>query len=42
MQFTNIETIRAAQKAVGRKPVEDSDSEEEDNSSDVLSCIQVL
>ena len=42
MQFTNIETIRAAQKAVGRKPVEDSEEEEEDDSSDVLSYIQVL
>ena len=41
-QFANIETIRALQRAVGRKPVEDSDSEEEGDSSDVLSCIQVL
>jgi len=41
-QFANIKTIRAAQKAVGRKPVKDSDSEEEDDSSDVLSCIEVL
>lgn len=41
-QFANIETIRASQRAAGRKPVEDSDLEEEDDSSDVLSCIQVL
>jgi len=41
-QFANIETIRASQRAAGRKPVEDSDLEEEGDSSDVLSCIQVL
>jgi len=40
--FANIETIRAAQKAVERNPVEDSDSEEEGDSSDVESCIQAL
>jgi hypothetical protein len=42
MQFANIKTIRAAQRAIGRKPVEDSDSDEEDDSSDVLSRIEVL
>ena len=41
-QFANIESIRAAQRAVGRNPVKDSDSEEEEESSDVESCIQVL
>jgi len=41
-QFANIETISAAQRAVGRNPAEDSDSEEEDDSSDIDSCIQVL
>jgi cob(I)alamin adenosyltransferase len=41
-QFANIETIRAVQRAVGRNLVEDSDSEEEGDSSDVESCIQVL
>ena len=40
--FANIETIRAAQRAVGRNPVEDSDAEEEEDSSDVESCIQVI
>ena len=38
-QFANIETIRALQSPAGRKPVKDSDLEEEDDSSDVLSCI---
>jgi len=42
MQFMSIETIRASQRAAGRKPVEDSDSEKEDDSSNVLSCIYVL
>ena len=41
-QFVNIKTIRALQRAAGRKLVEDSDSEEEGDSSDVLSCIEVL
>jgi len=40
--FANIKTIRAAQKAVGRNPVEDSDSEEDGDSSDVEGCIQAL
>jgi len=40
-QFANIESIRAAQRAVGRNLVKDSDLEEEE-SSDVESCIQVL
>ena len=39
MQIVNIKTIRALQRAAGRKPVKDSDLEEEDDSSDVLSCI---
>ena len=41
-QFANIETICATQKAVERKPVKDSDSKEEGDSSDVLNCIEVL
>jgi len=41
-QFANIKTISAAQRAVGRNPAEDSDSEEEGDSSDIDSCIQVL
>ena len=41
-QFANIATIRALQRAVGRAPIEDSDSSEEEDSSDVESCIQVL
>jgi len=41
-QFTNIKTIRASQRAVGRNPVEDSDSEEDEDSSDMEDCIQVL
>jgi len=41
-QFANIKSIRAAQRAVGRNPVKDSDSEEEEESSDVESYIQVL
>lgn len=41
-QFANIATIRALQRAVGRAPIEDSDSLEEEDSSDVESCIQVL
>jgi len=41
-QFVNIKSIRAAQRAVGRNPVKYSDLEEEEESSDVESCIQVL
>ena len=41
-QFANIKTIRALQRAVGRNPVEDLDSEEDGNSSDMEDYIQVL
>jgi len=40
--FTSIRTVGDAQRLVGRRPVGDSDSEEEDDSSDAEDCIEVL
>lgn len=40
--FANIDTIRDAQRSVGRAPVEDWDSPEGEESSDIEDCIQVL
>jgi len=41
-QFTNIKTIRASQRAVGRNPVEDSDLEEDGDFNNIEDYIQVL
>ena len=40
--FTSIRTVGDAQRLVGRRPVGDSDSEEEDDSSDAEDYIEVL
>jgi len=40
--FACIQTVRDAQRLVGRQPVGDSDSEEEGDSSDAQDCIEVL
>jgi len=40
--FISIRTVGDAQRLVGRWPVGDLDSEEEDDSSDAEDCIEVL
>ena len=40
--FANIQTIRKAQRAVGRPTEESEDTEEVEDSEDIEDCIEVL
>ena len=40
--FANIQTIRKAQRAVGRPTEESEDTEEAEDSEDIEDCIEVL